>query len=120
MKTQEKMKQFLKEFARKVSFPLLIMEMTVAIVVLAFMRAPENVISTVGLFLILNLAAAMYCAFDLGIHLLSKKDYGNTTIISGTVIFVSPLVGMAIPVAIGVLFMSCFFGYKVPSSMDTI
>jgi len=119
MKTKDRAREVLKEFARKISFPLLIMEMTVAIVVLAFMRAPEKVILTVGLFLILNLAAAMYTAFDLGIYLLAKKDYRNTTIIGGYIVFVSPLVGMGIPVAIGVLFMSCFFGYKVPSSMDT-
>jgi hypothetical protein len=120
MKTGYRTKKFLKEFARKISFPLLIMEMTLAIVVLEFMRVPEKVILTVGLFLILNLAAAMYTAFDLGIYLLAKKDCGNTTIIGGYIVFVSPLVGMAIPVAIGVLFMSCVFGYKVPSSMDTI
>jgi hypothetical protein len=119
MEAKDKTREVLKEFARKISFPLLIIEMTVAIVVLAFMHAPEKVILTVGLFLILNLAAAMYTAFDLGIYLLAKKDYTNTKIIGGAIVFVSPLVGMAIPVAIGVLFMSCFFGYKVPSSMDT-
>ncbi|MFA6437106.1 MAG: hypothetical protein WC242_05355 [Candidatus Paceibacterota bacterium] len=120
MKTQDKNDQFLREFIYKVLFPSLIIETVLLVIILQFTGFSGKMITTIGFGLLLNLAAAMYITFDLAIYLLTKENYTNKTILGGTVVLVSPFLGLAIPVAISVFFARYFFKFKFRSFLKTL